>query len=256
MNKMTIPREPVYPQLPTIEELAGIFTMDTTAETVVTTFCGKEVDLLSPAQSSICILDIAHHESLINRYNGAVEHSVAYHSYLASLLVPGDMALAVLLHDAAEAYVGDDVKQKKNIVRGSRELEDRLQRAIYEKFGLVWPQPSIVKQADLAIYALELVKLLGWTHKVKALPAAVQNMEIVPKRPKEVRHLFLSRFYDLYYGERTIRFENDALFFSGKAGDAFMVLTQSFDIKDCCETMESGVVNPQSSTRLFLRKAA
>ena len=255
MNRMNLHREPVYPQLPTIEEFGGIFTMDTASETVVTTFCGREVDLVSPTQSSICILDIAHHESLINRYNGAVEHSVAYHSYLASLLVPDDMALAVLLHDAAEAYVGDDVRQKKNIVSGSRELEDRLQRTICEKFGLAWPQPSIVKQADLAIYALELVKLLGWTHKVKALPAAVQNMTILPKRPKEVRHLFLARFYDLYYGTRTIRLENGALFFTGKASDAFTVLTQSFDIKDCCEAMESGVIRTHSAIRLFLRKA-
>jgi hypothetical protein len=256
MNDVTGHQEPGFPGLPTIEEFAGIFTMDTTSETVVTTFSGKEVDLLSPALSSISILDIAHHESLINRYNGAVEHSVAYHSYLASLLVPDDMALAVLLHDAAEAFVGDDVKQKKNIVRGSRELEDRLQRAVCEKFGLAWPQPPIVKRADLAIYALELVKLLGWTHKVKALPAAVQSMSIISKRPEEVRHLFLARFYDLYYGERTICFENGALFFSGKAGDAFTVLTQAFAIKDCCEAMESGVVYTETAARPFLRKAA
>jgi len=242
--------------LPTIEEFADIFTMDTGSETVVTTFCNKELDLISPDPSSICILDIAHHESLINRYNGAVEHSVAYHSYLASLLVPESMALAVLLHDAAEAYVGDDVKQKKNIVRGSRELEDRLQQKICEKYGLAWPQPPIVKQADLAIYALELVTLLGWKHKVKALPAAVRKMKIEPKHWEDVRHLFLSRFYELYYGTKVVRFENGAHFFSGTARDTFTALTQHFDIRTCCEAMERGVIVSKSVTGLFLKKAA
>jgi hypothetical protein len=256
MNNTAGCQESGFSQLPTIEEFTGIFTMDAASETVVTTFCGKEVDLLAPALSSICIRDIAQHESLINRYNGAVEHSVAYHSYLASKLVPDSEALAVLLHDAAEAYVGDDVRQKKNIVSGTRELEDRLQRKICEKYGLTWPLSPIVKQADLAVYALELVKLLGWTHKVKTLPDAVRNMKIEPKRPEEARHLFLTRFYDLYYGTRVIRFENGALFFSGKAGAAFTALTRSFDIKSCCESMESGVVRTQSATGLFLRKAA
>lgn len=249
-------QEAALPQLPTIEEFAGIFTMDTASETVVTTFCNMEVNLLSPVPSSIRILDIAHHESLINRYNGAVEHSVAYHSYLASLLVPDSAALAVLLHDAAEAYVGDDVKQKKNIVMGSRELEDRLQRTICEKYGLDWPQPSIVKRADLAIYALELVKLLGWTHKVRELPAIVRHATIKPRPWEDVRHLFLARFYELYYGTRAIRFEDGALFFSGNAKDAFTALTRYFGIKTCCGAMESGVIPHNETIRPFLKKAA
>lgn len=249
-------QETEFPQLPTLEEFADIFTMDTASETVVTTFCEKEVDLLAPDASSICILDIAHHQSLINRYNGAVEHSVAYHSYLASTLVPDSLALAVLLHDGAEAYVGNDVKQKKNIVKGSRDLEDRLQRTICKKYGLPWPQPPIVKQADLAIYALELVKLLGWTHKVKSLPTAVRDMKILPRPWKKVRHLFLARFYDLYYETRMIRLNNGALFYSGKAGNAFTALTQCFDIKTCCEAMESGVVHADPALRRFIRKAA
>jgi hypothetical protein len=81
-------------------------------------------------------------------------------------------------------------------------------------------------------------------------------MTIEPKRPKEARHLFLARFYDLWYGERTIRFENGAFFFSGKAGDAFTALTQSFELQGCCEAMESGIARTRYATRLFLRKAA
>lgn len=242
--------------LPTVEEFADIFTMDTGSETVVTTFCGKEVDLLAAEPDTICILDIAHHESLINRYNGAVEHSVAYHSYLASLLVPEELALPTLLHDAAEAYTGDDVRQKKNIVSGSRELEDRLQGAICKKYGLPWPMPPLVKQADLAVYALELVKLLGWTHKVKFLPEAVKHMSIEPKHWTDVRHLFLSRFYSLYFGTRMIRYQDGSVFFSGDAEQAFRALTQSFDIKACCEAMESGILPIKYKSKLLLRKAA
>lgn len=246
--------------LPTVEEFADIFTMDTSCETTVTTFMGKEVNLQVPDPASIFILDIAHHESQINRYNGGCPfaYSVAQHSVLGSYLFGDhdDLALAFLLHDGSEAYVGDDVKQKKNIVKGVKELENTLQRAICERFGLPWPMPPEVKQADLAIYALELVKILNWRHKVKVLPEPVRHMTIEPIDWKDARHHFLARFYQLYYRTRTVRFKDGEVFFSGKAESAFSALAQAFDIKVCCEAMESGVIPIQSSSQLLLRKAA
>lgn len=78
------------------------------------TYTGKLFDPLL-LEGTCCIEDIAHHLALINRYNGAtrVPYSVAEHCVrLSGAELPGD-PLAMLLHDAAEAYVGDIIRSQK-----------------------------------------------------------------------------------------------------------------------------------------------
>ena len=73
------------------------------------TFTGKKFDIFNPDPAAICIEDIAHHLSQINRFNGGTPfpYSVAQHSIMVSRLCPAGHELAGLLHDAAEAYIGD-----------------------------------------------------------------------------------------------------------------------------------------------------
>jgi uncharacterized protein len=76
---------------------------------------------LDPRPEEISLVDIAHHLSRINRYNGAcqIEHySVAEHSVLMAHAlyregVPPEVAYQALFHDAAEAYIGDMVRPLK-----------------------------------------------------------------------------------------------------------------------------------------------
>lgn len=78
--------------------------------TIILTFTGKRVDLLNPSPSDICIEDIAHSLAASTRFNGhtRVPVSVAQHCVLGSYLFQdSDGALAFLLHDAHEAYLGD-----------------------------------------------------------------------------------------------------------------------------------------------------
>ncbi|MFA5286352.1 MAG: hypothetical protein WC347_12205, partial [Smithellaceae bacterium] len=75
------------------------------------TFSGIAFDLLNPKPEMILLEDIIHSLALINRFNGAAifPYSVAQHSLYVASLLPSELKLHGLLHDAAEAYVGDMV---------------------------------------------------------------------------------------------------------------------------------------------------
>lgn len=89
-------------------------------ERVVQTYTGKYVDILDPDPSQICIEDIAHSLSLINRFNGhsIVPYSVGRHSIEVSKhFTDPKERLIGLMHDAAEAYMGDIPKPIKKDFR-------------------------------------------------------------------------------------------------------------------------------------------
>lgn len=111
----------------------------------VQTFTGRAFYPLDPRPADIDIRDIAHHLSMICRYNGAVRrfYSVAEHCVLLCQVVtdrlPDDSSqqLQALMHDAAEAYLCDVVRPVKVALAGYREAEQRVERAIAERFGLL-----------------------------------------------------------------------------------------------------------------------
>lgn len=74
----------------------------------IQTYSGKKFDFLNLDESMICIEDIAHHLSILNRWVGATRFpfSVAYHSLIVSKYCVG-FELEGLLHDAEEAYIND-----------------------------------------------------------------------------------------------------------------------------------------------------
>ncbi len=112
------------------------------SKAIVRTYSGIDFDLLNPQPDMIVIEDIAHHLSLTCRFNGAVPcfYSVAEHSLLAESCVPNDatttnrLRRAVLLHDAAEAYVGDCVTPLKQLLKNYQEIENLIQYRIFQKF--------------------------------------------------------------------------------------------------------------------------
>jgi hypothetical protein len=80
---------------------------------------------------------------------------VAEHSIHVASLVPPEFALEGLMHDAAEAYIGDVTRPLKALLPEYRAIEERIERAIAERFGLIWPWPEPVRLADTAMLALE-----------------------------------------------------------------------------------------------------
>lgn len=155
----------------------------------MTTSSGRAFWPLDPQQDDIRFGDIANGLSRLCRYNGQldpnVEHySVAQHSVLVSLNVPAEFALEALLHDAAEAYVGDMVRplKLKNALYRVQELN--VDRVIRSKFSLPLFCSSVVKDADNVACATEKRDLLApsvdvdwgrlpdpWPEKIKPLNA-------------------------------------------------------------------------------------
>jgi hypothetical protein len=140
-----------------------------------------------PEQSPIRIRDIAVALSRICRFGGHCTefYSVAQHSVLVSLIVPSEHAAAALLHDAAEAYMGDMVKPLKHLLGDAYgEIERRVEAAIFGRFGLSYPIPDAVKHADLRLLRTEKRDLTRhdsdlWTrlNEYEPLPERICPME-------------------------------------------------------------------------------
>lgn len=123
------------------------------------TYTKRIVNPLNMTADDIDITDIAHALSLQCRYNGhCYGHlSVARHSiWVANRLAKEGwprLQLWGLLHDAAEAYLGDLIRPLKHsdFAAEYRRLEEKAEQAIADKFRLPWPMPKPVKDADIHV---------------------------------------------------------------------------------------------------------
>lgn len=141
------------------------------------TYTGRIIDVGTPNAADVDIRDIAHHAALQNRYNGAtyVPLSVAQHAEIVSRHVPGCYALEGLLHDAAEAYVGDLTRAVKRYVdsrgpgaglRAFSNLHDAWLDVIFKAFGVSSTEMSraSIKRVDDRVCLDEMLGFLeGWT---------------------------------------------------------------------------------------------
>lgn len=121
------------------------------------TVTGNSIDFIDPDPSCICIADIATALAHQCRFTGQLEqfYSVADHSLNCALWVfkkTGDpvIALQALLHDAAEAYMGDCPSPLKQFFPQFYDIENVLLSVIFEKFDIGHPAEMdvIVKEAD------------------------------------------------------------------------------------------------------------
>jgi hypothetical protein len=131
------------------------------------TFSGIKFFPAEPKAHEILLLDIAHALSQINRFGGhtARPYSVAAHSLLVSSLLPWHLRLQGLMHDAAEAYVGDLVSPVKEQVPEFKVLEKKVWRAVAERFDLPLVLDPLVKEADLFALRLERDTLIRNTFR-------------------------------------------------------------------------------------------
>jgi uncharacterized protein len=99
---------------------------------------GGFFDAFDPRPEDITIEAIAHALSLTCRWGGHCKdfYSVAQHSVEVAAMLPPDLALQGLLHDAAEAYIGDVPRPIKHKMRMFVECEEKILRVIWDKFGL------------------------------------------------------------------------------------------------------------------------
>lgn len=162
------------------------------------TYTGVRFYPYDPRPEDVNIEDIAHHLSLLCRFNGAVRtfYSVAQHSVLVSRNVPPGMALWGLLHDAAEAYLGDMVRPLKMGMPQYRAVEERVLGAVAAKFLLLWPPSGAVKVADQVLLSTERRDLLP--HALRWREGEAPLIEpIVPWDSVTAEQQFLLRFREL-----------------------------------------------------------
>jgi hypothetical protein len=123
---------------------------------------GETFNFVKPSHSNFNIVDIAHALSNICRFNGHCKefYSVAQHCVLVSQNVPREHALAALLHDASEAFLGDVTKPLKKMLTRYQDIEVNVERVIYERFCVDMPIHQSVKQADISAMATEVRDLM------------------------------------------------------------------------------------------------
>lgn len=124
----------------------------------IRTYTGQYVNVFDPNPDTICIEDIAHALAHQCRFGGHTQnfYSVAEHSCMVAATVPRYLALAGLMHDAAEAYLVDVPRPIKKKLQGYKVIEDNLMVVIAQKFDffedLLHPD---IKQADEAMLKTE-----------------------------------------------------------------------------------------------------
>jgi 5'-deoxynucleotidase YfbR-like HD superfamily hydrolase len=162
---------------------------------------GEYFDLEDPDSSVFDIEDIAHALSNICRYTGHCTdfYSVAQHSVLVSYAVPPEDALAGLLHDAPEAFVGDVSKPLKILLPDYKEVERRVELAVFRRFGLPDELPATVKHADRVLLRTEQRDLMNADAHTWLFTGGVYPLErrIVPLPPREAKAEFLERYREL-----------------------------------------------------------
>jgi len=168
----------------------------------IQTLSGRRVNPLDAAPEDIEPGDIAQALSNICRFGGHSRffYSVAQHSVIVCDLLEErgaapDELMAALLHDAAEAYLGDlPHKHRSELGAAFRVAEKRLEAVIAERFAL--PDASArVKPLDRALLATERRTFsdVAW-HWPELDGAEELDLEIEPWFPARAREEFTSRY--------------------------------------------------------------
>lgn len=165
----------------------------------IQTYTGKKFHPLEPRAEEIDIRDIAHSLAMQCRFNGhcSTFYSVADHSVRVSCVLPPELQLAGLLHDAAEAYVSDIPRPVKARLPSFSEAEDRLLEVIFRHFGLAWPVAEEVWEADVRLLVTEGRDLMCAPPEPWGIEATPLEGRIVPLSAGEAERAFLSRFREL-----------------------------------------------------------
>lgn len=165
-------------------------------ETDIGTFSGGYFDVFNPDKFDVAIIDIAHALALTCRWGGHCKdfYSVAQHSVLVANALPEELQLQGLLHDAAEAYMGDVPRPIKHNMPAFREQEDKVLEVIWEKYGLFEEMDSQVHRIDNMMLHWEACNLLK-EHHWATNPYPLTEIECWS--PSEAENKFLDKFEEL-----------------------------------------------------------
>jgi hypothetical protein len=177
--------------------------------TWILTHTGRKFDPMHPRAEDVDPLDIAHSLAHLCRFNGHVRqfYSVAEHSVRVAQLVSRENKLQALLHDAAEAYIGDITRPLKRAINDLTGgvltvIERGIHHAICDRFGIDHTIPDEVHHADLIMLATERRDLMPehsdpWECLVGIEPVATR-IALYDTREAHIRWL---HDFEIYSGE-------------------------------------------------------
>ena len=171
---------------------------------------GKRFYPIDPRAEDVELVDIAHALSMICRFTGHTKthYSVAQHSVLVSQNVSQRAALWGLLHDAAEAYIGDLSRPLKRCLKelfgtAVKDIEDKISDVIVRRFLVIRDEKidAEVKRADDLLLVTEARDFMaplasGWRH-VPENGFAILPERISPWTPVMASYEFMKRFHQL-----------------------------------------------------------
>src|SRR5207253_6194831 len=181
-----------------------------TQSTWIETRSGRRFDVANPREEDVHIEDIAVALAQTCRFGGHALrwisvgwHSVVVHDVMAMLRDDPDARLAALLHDAAEAYVGDMPRPLKLAFPDFVLAENRVQEIIHKKFGLQLSDEirTLIQKVDNQTLLEEARVYMatggrGWELLDEGL--TIPRAAFVPDCPRdfqEVARQFLGRFH-------------------------------------------------------------
>ncbi|PKO01529.1 MAG: hypothetical protein CVU43_12590 [Chloroflexi bacterium HGW-Chloroflexi-5] len=163
---------------------------------IINTFMGLEFNLFRPTPDMIDIRDIARGLAFKGRWAGQTPQyfSIAQHSVLVADLItngqPGNikLALAGLLHDAAESYLGDMITPLKKALPQFSVIEENILKAVFDNFKLPMHLMREVKPYDRKSLEMEFGAFYGTESLFPQL------------NPEDAYEFFLETFDTLWNG--------------------------------------------------------
>jgi hypothetical protein len=168
---------------------------------LVITHSGRQIDFDNFKTTDVDIHDIAHSLSLTCRYNGHCKkfYSVAEHCVRCSWMCTLERYKKILLlHDAAEAYIGDVINPLKyyDELNGVlNKLDDKISYYVYAKYGIgINPDDKeIIHNVGKSLLYAEMRDIFpyGFMNPCMPLGTVPANIKIRPWSPRKARRLYL-----------------------------------------------------------------
>ncbi len=156
------------------------------------TWAGKTIDILALKEDDFCLEDIAHGLTTYKRFGQSLaltqtynvaNHSVLMAEYVLNITDKVEAAKYALMHDAAEAYLGDMPSPFKEFLPDYKKLEEKFLKVIFKKYNINTKWKKLVKEIDIRIRLDEVLGLKPKEYNFYRLeiPGTLDPLGIRPK---------------------------------------------------------------------------
>ena len=213
---------------------------------------------LVPKSEDILIKDIAHSLSQLARANGHFKHfySVAQHSIncCREAKVRGyseRVQLGCLLHDASEAYLANITRPVKQHLKEYLTIEEKLQKAIYDKFSveiISEEELNQIKEIEDAMLFYEFRELMGvdlW----EEVPCIAMDHDFSKRDMEAVESEFVLLLEDINVEKK--KYISVGIDGTKEGWAVVAVSEEDFEIR-ICKSLEEAVIRYGDSSSLLI----